>query len=673
MVLAPVWFWIVRRVGRREQEKQPACQRAAVALAAGSPALQDSHKSGVLSSRHARRCLNTTLSLLVLVLQMSLWDAQARGSTTGPIGGPLRPDSAARACEFADRAVREWRVGPALDEAVLQPAQGVSVVLQFQGRVIARAERLRGLAGVSPEAPIAELLSEAVGQVLKDGQKSPLVPGDNDAMRPEAMRLMAGEMRVIVELAGARTPMDLGDWGEADVSASAGQDGVLVVATGGASGAPNEPGRTRSAVVFPTTMFLSGLTPARALSGSASSVIGEGGAAAVLEPARTVAQKHGLRFERFNTLMATTLKPGEPATVLHRGATLVPWQRALTVAELRSSAERMVEHLLARPREAGAEDATAEAMDALALARCASVESDTAKRERIVNAIATMLRGRGGGVLGVAEADAGDAVRRGAASVAAALWGIAIAEVFERHIETPAFTSASPKLSELGPVIKRCFDMQTGFVPGVPESGRGVLALAAVRLARVGAVKPELAEALVRRTIADAGASRLVAQWPWVGWAELELAGAGREIPSATVLRQAREIVLEHQLTISQAGVDGQDLIGGVVFTRGGAGLPTWQSLRAIAFLPAMLADTRLTESGEKAKEIVRLMSGVRFVRQLQVDEGSAWMYADARTRLGGVRACTWSRDMPPEATALGLMCMTETLRALTPAGKSGE
>jgi hypothetical protein len=192
---------------------------------------------------------------------------------------------------------------------------------------------------------------------------------------------------------------------------------------------------------------------------------------------------------------------------------------------------------------------------------------------------------------------------------------------------------------------------------------------------------------------AAASTSGMVASMPWLGWAEIALerdqryvdtdwskfpAGAWRnmdeavkprDLPSALALRHMRDQCWEHQLQITDADEDTLDMVGGIVLSsgvgKGGTPYPTWQCVRPLAFIATMLGDPRLTEPQERPAQIAHLMQAARFLRQLQVDESSAWMYPDPKLAFGGVRASTWDNSLPVDATSMTLLCVTELLKSL--------
>jgi hypothetical protein len=237
--------------------------------------------------------------------------------------------------------------------------------------------------------------------------------------------------------------------------------------------------------------------------------------------------------------------------------------------------------------------------------------------------------------------------------------------------------------------MRKSFSPETGFGQTIPATGRSVIALAMASAAVVEAVNVAqgdkttsvraTADQMVRRLFADTLPDQLVSQMPWLGWAELRLSDANVEsskanldpqkpnsdLPTAIALRHMRDQVWQHMLTEADCGPDNSDLVGGIVFNKTKVLLPTWQSARPLAFIATMLADDRLTTPDEFNEELVRLLTALRFLRQLQADESTMWMYPNRDRALGGVRAAAWDQRMPIDASAMTLLAVCETLKSL--------
>jgi hypothetical protein len=226
--------------------------------------------------------------------------------------------------------------------------------------------------------------------------------------------------------------------------------------------------------------------------------------------------------------------------------------------------------------------------------------------------------------------------------------------------------------------------MDSGFDKELPAPAQPLVALALVRLAaeekQPGKMRDEavlLADSAVRWVLRDATAGDLVARMPWLGWAEVQLAALkGEKIAAATALREMRTLTWQHQVSatdpaasdVQGGGGGGPDMIGGIVFDAGAKGatvLPTWQTARPLVFIAAMLPDTRLTKDDERLPEIARLVGTMRFLRQLQMDDGTMWMCQNRRKSFGGIRGSLWDQRMPADASAMTLMAACEVLRAI--------
>jgi hypothetical protein len=130
-------------------------------------------------------------------------------------------------------------------------------------------------------------------------------------------------------------------------------------------------------------------------------------------------------------------------------------------------------------------------------------------------------------------------------------------------------------------------------------------------------------------------------------------------------LREMRETVWKFQMNAVDAGAEGPDLVGGIVFVGPGVNpYPTSQSLRPLSFLATMCGDERLTDRSEALGEVAKLVHGLRFVRQLSMDEYALYIAADPFLAKWGIRASLWDQRQSPEATALGLITICEALES---------
>lgn len=578
-----------------------------------------------------------------------------------------------RAFEAVRGWVNAWQVPARVDDPGAGAA-GACVTLRLNGELVGRGEAFSLAGGSALLNATRDAMSKAEGRLR--------VP--NDATREDATRRVAAEIAISVELAGPLITIEPKTWGDVDTGLSPGLDGVIVRG-GEAEG--------RMEAVFPSTMLTLNILPRRAIAGAAASLIGEGGAAAALNEPEEIRAKHGLRMQRFRVCQVAQGRAADAPIVLFRGQRLIPANTVMTGAELREMASGLAQHLVkraegqvrvdpARGSAGRATDALSGLLSAYALARYHAVCADQVQPgvkdiERAISAAwreyaAVEEPGIPAGSALVWMTVPGDSMlgsdERALQRVRFQQWSRAIfaPELAGRQEAPKALVQlVDPKqiTRELRPLV--LFAVLSGYQAGTGANP--------VRGADDAAVLAGT-ERLIRSLYAEAGESRLVSMMPWLGWSEIAQAEATRadgnaprpDLAGALALRQMRDDVWKHQLAISDAGEDGLDMIGGIVFTDGkGTPLPTWQSVRPLAFIATMLRDERLTEKHERPREIARLMRAMRFLRQLQVDESECWMISDCGAATGGVRASTWDQTTPTDATSLALLCVVEMLKSL--------
>jgi hypothetical protein len=629
-------------------------------------------------------------ALLAAALALALAAAPARAQPGTPA-----PDASLAAHAQAERWVRAWAVPDAPPDDAPRAA-GACVLLRAAGRTLARGVAWTDAAGSSPPSP----LPAAARAALAEAASSIRLP--NDATRDGALRLVAADLLVSVELAGPLSVYEPATWADAEADLRPGLDGVAVrlVPPAGPDGRQPEPGPLLAA--FPSQTMLSGTLPHRALAGLCAQTIGEGGAAEALDEPAKLRDRHALRMYRFRVQHAAQPAPGRPAALLYRGQRLIPPSTVPTAAELRLYADDLANSLLARrlTRPGGPETVAG-------VLRAGAEPTPTGPTQRLLAAFALAtyrdwLRSQGTLTPG-RERELGEFIRPitldglDADSVPA---GPALRLLADRTGARPEVGRPSAMLSRSYACLRSSVYGVETFDPPVPPEQlrlralvnvadlplelRPVILLAALRHVPPPHPGDEQAlahsDALLRAVYADAGVGRLVSLMPWLGWAELAQADrvadvrkpgdhAGSELRGAVALRHMRDQLWQHQLTIAQAGEDALDMAGGIVFTAGlregrANPYPTWQCARPLAFVATMLRDPRLTEPQERPREIARLMQALRFLRQLQADDASMWM-ASSPAELGAVRAATWDPSMPIDATSMTLLCVVETLRSL--------
>ncbi len=201
------------------------------------------------------------------------------------------------------------------------------------------------------------------------------------------------------------------------------------------------------------------------------------------------------------------------------------------------------------------------------------------------------------------------------------------------------------------------------FDPQTPATAYALVARAMVALGNSDVAErddAEIGRAAARAILSRVEPELLVAQMPWA----LTALGPVQQLASADALQQMRTLVWGHQLEGPSVEGDNRDLEGGIVFTRGGTPLPTWQTARAASAMGALLLDERLTTPNERAGEFLKLLRTLRFLRQLTVDDGLAHLLADPAQAAGGVRAAPWDQRQPSVATSLTLLAVCDALDA---------
>lgn len=558
----------------------------------------------------ARRVWATLCTLITLVLGL-LPPASAAAE-------PPTPEATMHAYRTVEAWVRAWSV-PEGDVPEAPEAAGASVTLTLRG--VARGRSSAWAA--TPEQRRSVLRTAVAGAIAQLDARLPL---PNDLTRVDAARRLAADILISVELAGEPTPIEPATWDEVERLVSPGAEGVVVRPGAGSEAEP----------VFPLFMLTTGATPARSLSAATASLLGEGGAAEALREPGALRAAHGLRMAKFPVLHVAQPSAQEPPVFFTSGA-----RAGVPSDDTASAASALIANLARRTRpddsmvgtifparSADAATPVERALAAYVLAR-ASKSPLTPDQPRALDAAKTLL----------AALDADRAPRQGAdieAGVRDALVFLAFDAI--ENADARAFWAA--RVGETVDAAEK-----------YPLPAKALVAFAAVKS---GAPSPEKAAALLRGAFAEAGPERLAAGMPWLALAEIALPDA--VLPAGAGLADFRQRVWDGIIPL--AGLPGRpDLAGGIlVGSRGG--LPTWQGVRPLIVLAALYDEPRVGLGGDAA--IGRFVRAFRFVRSLQVDNSSAWMYDDAFGALGGVRAAPWDASLPPDATSLALLALIE-------------
>jgi hypothetical protein len=602
-----------------------------------------------------------------------------------------------------DARVRTLRGGrddvesPAAPLAPDVPGAGACVTIRLDGRPIGRGEALGGA------APLLAAAQSAIVEAVES------LPGGGDALREQQRADALARAVVAVELAGNVTPLDIETYAQADELVRPGLDAVVLRWNGTLHGS------------FPARHLHAGDAPSRALVALIASASGDPGlpiAGVPSQEAKAVREKHRAGFARARVLHAVELTPGAAPIPAWRGGRLVGAQE-VSAASIARARDAIVSHLARRtiqgprgatlwttlwPTQGRTDEARSSdlqtTMTAIALFAAAGASPavpadgeaariDFARAEAGPAQAATLARTLLG-ELAAREVAAGEGDAWGDPVLAAA-WSVALSQWsrFEAVREKPWFERVRARvLAGLASSVAEQGADAEGFAWSnrSPRSARGLIALGLAHAERgqwaSGAEQgaPDAAGA-VRSIYREAPGGQLITHLPWVGYADLVLAGrargAGAEreedgkggtggLGAAPALREARATCWARQVTHEIAMRDGMDLQGGLMLAHAGAGtLPTWQSARPLALLAVMLRDQRLTDAKELLPEAGRLGAGLRFLMQLAVDESWTYCVADPAASLGGVRNAPWDQRQSLEAQAIVLLALSEAERAL--------
>lgn len=530
----------------------------------------------------------------------------------------------------------------------LEGTRSACVVLRLDNRVLARGVSVReDGTGVWEAASLA--IAEAIGKI----------PASNDATAPLVRRETAARISISLELGGRMIPLRANGWNQIDAEVNVAMDAVaakIVIDD-----------VEHTAATFPSMMHAGGDSPT---TGVARAVAEASGNPVLALPSdarstpRSLREQHGVRLFFCRVTHLAQSAPQIAPTFLYRGARLIQSSEITRDAIERWSVD-LATHL-ARRYDILSYDPTAEPTTLQPRAPLAP--------ELAITIRALEQRLSRDGLTDVAREEATGAV---------AAMRTRLREGFPKDKAISAVNAASMVLAGVGgttdPQIQaRVDDALASAVTAdgewsqsISPASRGYIAWALVERAawyQEGEARDKAmsrADRAVRAIYRDTPEGDLVAQMPWLFFAERGIARDQDAMPAAATIRNVRDLVVRHQLTASDAGEEGQDLIGGVIYTRQGAALPNAQSARAIAFLCALTGDPRVTGADESLPQLTRSLAGIRFLRQLTMDEFSGHIAVEPRIALGGVQAAAWDPSQPIEASALSLLAACEMLNGL--------
>lgn len=583
-------------------------------------------------------------------------------------GTPPMPDDAMQAYAFVDAALRSWTIP---DAAVMDPVPvgACCVTLRARGKVLGRGEAVGG------SSCIAIATREAMIQAQ----------GGLAALRDElaftTMAEAAAMATIGLELAGALIPIDFQSFGEMDRTLSPGLDGVAIRIA------------DKLDATFPSVILQRTIAPSLASAAAAARLTGDPTLglpeASEAQPAK-VRETRKATYYRFRVRHMVQSQPAAPPVFLHRGGKIFDQSR-LDVNELRRWADGLARNLVAR-RWTGEGSIGMSGTDWPSLGKTDPAIAGPGEQSLAILALCDYLAVRAGvgrfdlapradrdafGALALILADELLTVEDTEAApwsepIAAASAIVALHAV--QRVVQPKFVPKAELIARLDEPLLAAFSPESGWSPNVPEPARGLIAWAMLIRAADDPAKRELADKAITSIYLGVTPGRLIAQMPWLGFAELDRAGAAGDIAASTAYRDMRDLLAA---ALFKPGDDDQDMAGGIVFTTGALPYPTWHSARPVAFLAAMLGDPRLTDAAERPRQTAGLLSNLRFLRQLSADEFVASSFTDPRRTIWGVRSALWDQRQPVEATAITLIAVCETLRsfdriaAMPPSGPS--
>jgi len=555
--------------------------------------------------------------------------------------GPISPEDAISMFNRIDA----WIASGDVPEAESEPVAGVSVAIRLDGRLVGRGVSI----GPDQDAARARL---ATGEALRVAQRATEEAGDNP------------RRTVSLEIADELIPLRLVEGEDLATRLSPGLDGIALRKG------------DQVAALFPSQMRERDTLPSAAL-GPLVTMLG-GTTAEKLKPAFEL-QQLGYTLYRFRTTHLAEPVPGMSPTFLHRGGRVVGMHE-ITEDGLTAYARGLINHLIGmewngpepfglggslepvtgRRNELHAPPVT-QASVTLALLRSSRLEG-------LDPVAAELARSSGEQLLRELAQVADTEPEPWGSPDSAAACVIALAELPSGRLDS------DPQLLDLRdrclPVVREAFTPRTGFAQPLGAGRSALVAYALVRDAAHFGGDPESARGAVNAVYRDTPPGLLVSQMPWLGWASVELAGADT-VGAATRLREMRALVWQNRLRSIDVEYQDRDLAGGIVFTRGTTPLPTWHSLRPLAFIATMLGRDELTQRaagddpGEWPMELVNVMESLRFILQLSAGLEETHMYARPGLARYGVRASLWDQSMPTEASALALLTVCETLDAI--------
>lgn len=592
-------------------------------------------------------------------------------STGSPAARSLEPPSPEESMALyrtVESWIRRWDVPTASKDPVSAPPAGrpfvaaAAITLRHEHRIVGRG---KAFASTPSDTGV---LAAAVLQAMDEVERRR--PVSADALGQRQRLTEAADLTVSLELAGELVPFEPSTFAEVDLAVQSGLEGLAARIGNQLSG------------VFPSAMLLAGGSAADA----ACAAISEASNDPMLaiknaqsgQPA-ALAKSHGLRLYRFRiSHVAQPARSAQPAFLIRSGRTVT--QRDITTESLVALqtliAANLRDRLVSTVAPVGAE--VLKVIGPYSASRGSASAAEASPESAALVALAMRLHAETlpidspdrtdfdllGGELALAAMRA----RTPMSPVTAA--GVVACVAAECATDSDARTTFEPAFGVLLGSMTDALE----FAPGIPMNSRGLFAYAFAREARSGgaleAATPfrQRANAAIVAVLKETSTTSMTAAMPWIFLADRELGApdtAEGRLPRTGAFIAFRDSLWKMQLTADDAGEDGPDLVGGFAFLDPRSPLPTAAAVPVVAFLAACLADTDATTDAERMPELVRLLRSARFVRQLTIDEWSAYSAAAPESAIGGVRWALWDDTLDPDVQAHALVAVINIRRAI--------
>jgi len=418
--------------------------------------------------------------------------------------------------------------------------------------------------------------------------------------------------------------------------------------------------------IFPGQMLADGLKPAQALLGLvARENIG-------FEEMNNGLADGSIRVWSFEVDHLTQVRPGEPASFMHRGTHVVPLT-SIGMESLGCFADDLAHHLMTHRLPGSTEEPFVgflgpyepelnmyeplsasmreRAMCAYALSRYAHSTSRSFKKKNEAGALAVELIES---IAAVPEDQEIDPLSLDPGVAALVSLTIEIVTQGDASGETWKTIDPTELDARCRSIVQWAFSVEIGFRESLSVSDRAMCAFV---------LGSEEAMDAAWGSTTDSRQPNLL---PWLGWAERQWSdGPDRNgaLRSATGLRQMRKHIWAMQVDLQPGQRVAPDLLGGFIFNK--MQYPDWKTAEPLTFLATMLSDPRMTWSTERADQILRVTSGLRFLRQLSIRDADRYRLSTPDRALGGVREEITDSAISLEATAMTLITVVESLESL--------